>query len=103
MEGNTRGNIVHRAEKKADNTAEEETKKENRKKKKRRGGELIVFFFSVHHVSLTLPVDPGACAHVSSPVRICFCYYMIGCAENIGKPYLCVHSGGGREGKKGVE
>lgn len=45
MEGNTRGNIVHRAEKKADNTAEEETKKENRKKKKRRGGELIVFFF----------------------------------------------------------
>lgn len=47
MEGNTRGNIVHRAEKKADNTAEEETKKENRKKKKEERRRInSIFFFS---------------------------------------------------------
>lgn len=70
--------------------------KKNQQNKK--GKERINGLFSVHHVSLTLPVDPRP-AHMSAPVHICFYYYMIGCWENIGKPYLCVHwEGAEREG-----
>ena len=60
----------------------ERNPEENRKEKRKRGEELILFL-SAHHVSLTLPVDPGP-AHMSAhQLRICFYYYMIGCGEKI--------------------
>lgn len=43
------------------------------------------------------PCGPRARAHVSTLVRICFYYYMIGCAENIGKLYV-PWEGAGRGG-----
>lgn len=69
-----------------------------KKNKNNKVKERINSDFSVHHVSLNLPVDPRP-VHMSAPVRICFYYYMIGCGENIGKLYLCVHwEGAEREG-----
>lgn len=63
--------------------------KENGRKKERRRGINSIFFGApcIPHP----PCGPRAGAHVSTAVRICFYYYTIGCGENIGKLYLCVH------------
>lgn len=65
-------NVVQRVENERHGAAEERRKQKNNKEKSKGGEELIVFF-GVHHVSLTLPVDPGPvhmsahlCAYVSA-------------------------------------
>lgn len=79
--------------------AAEERRKQKRKQGKEERGRRINSIFCGAPCIPHPPCGPGARAHVSTLAHICFCYYMIGCGENIGKLYVRWEGGGtGRGG-----
>lgn len=74
----------------------EEAKAKEKQEKEERGRRINSIFRSAPCIPQP-PCGPRAHAHVSTLVRICFCYYMIGCGENIGKLYVRWEGGQGEE------